>query len=96
MLRPLCDGDRPRRGTEAVPVDLLLGTRACGLAELSGRARDVPPQQIALEIVSAEGVPVENGIQRGGIDVRVVAQASPRIAADAWRGDAVLLADCPE
>lgn len=78
------------RDVKALPLDYqrLLGEPGTYRVLIQVDARDVPPQQIALEIFAAEGAPIEGGVQRGRIDVRVVAQASPRIAPDAWQGGA--------
>lgn len=86
-------GVRPRghlwifREIKSLPLDYqrLLGEPGTYRVLIQIDARNVPPQQIALEIITAEGPAVQNAIQRGSIDVRVLAQASPRLAPEAWR-----------
>ncbi len=83
------------RDIKALPLDYqrLLGEPGTYRCLIQVDARNVPPQQIALEIVTAEGPPVQNAVQRGRIDVRVLAQASPRLAPEEWRHGAMLVSE---
>lgn len=75
------------RELKALPLEYqrLLGEPGTFRVLIQVDARNVPPQQIALEIVTAEGPQLENAVHRGRIDVKVLAQASPRLAPEAWR-----------
>lgn len=72
------------RDIKALPLEYqqLLGKPGTYRVLLQIDARNVPPQQIELEIVAAEGPPVQNGIQRGVLSVRITAQGAPRIPLD--------------
>lgn len=69
------------RDVKALPIEYhqLLGKPGTYRIVIQIDARNVPPQQISLEIICSEGPPVKNGIVRGAIDVKVVAKGAPRI-----------------
>lgn len=75
------------RDMKALPLEYqqLLGAPGTYRVLIQIDARNAPPQQIALEIVTAEGPQVQNGLQRGLINVQILAQGAPRIASNALR-----------
>jgi hypothetical protein len=70
------------RDVNALPIEYqqLLGSPGTYRILIQIDAHNVPPQQISLEIICSEGAPVQNGIIRGTIDVKVVAQGAPRVS----------------
>ncbi|HEX7820509.1 MAG TPA: hypothetical protein VF463_07800 [Sphingobium sp.] len=69
------------RQIEGLPLEYqqLLGKPGIYRVVLQIDARNVPPQQIALEIVSAPGQVIPNARQRGLVDVKIIGQGAPSI-----------------
>ena len=66
------------RDIKALPLDYqhLLGVPGTYRVLIQIDAKNAPPQQILLELTTAEGPKVENGFQRGVVEVKVIAQGT--------------------
>ena len=72
------------RDVKSLPLEYqqLLGAPGTYRVVIQVDGENVPPQQILMEIVAAEGAKPENGVWRGVATVSMVARGAPMIKAD--------------